>query len=169
MKNLIAACLLSVSCSAVAVTQITSTYTDINFNVDDYVNIEILNKRVYMTVDPNKKYDFNEHVIEVPIKLEWATQRGVNFTASCTSPTSSELCADNGLVKFPLIGMPFMDADIYREGKTKTYGVDGTQWRIYKGDHKIRIGISDISEFIDDYQKVKESIFIYKIFIEANI
>lgn len=119
-------------------------------------------------LERKKKYPSNEHILEVPIKLDWVTQKGVSFTASCTSPTNSDLCKDNGLVKFPFIDMTGFKEDIYREGKQQTYLVTGAKNR-YKGDHFIEIGVSDVSEFIDDYGKNKESIFLYKIHIEARI
>ncbi|MEZ8741579.1 hypothetical protein AB6E21_16225 [Photobacterium swingsii] len=169
MKNIIGACLLMVSGGALAVTQTTSAFSNINFNLDSYVNIEILQKRVYMMLERQKKYDFNEHFIEVPITLEWSTEKGVSFTATCTSRTSSDLCKEHGLVKFPAVGMTAFDTVLYREGKTKTYLLDGEKYRTYKGQHRIRIGVSDVSDFIEDFGDKKENSFLYQINIEATI
>lgn len=169
MKKIVGACLLIASGSALAVSQTTSTFTNINFNLDNYVSIDIPQTRVYMMLDRGMSDKIIRRSIEVPIYLDWTTDKGVKISASCSASGKPNLCKDHGLVEFPLMGMNYMYTDIYVKGSTKEYYVNGDKFRIYKGQHHIKVGVDAIPNFIKDYGSFKENTFLYKITVEARI
>lgn len=171
MNKLVLGLAMAASIGAQATTQVSSSYTDINFSFDEYVSIDIPEKVVYMTLEEGMSDKIIRQSINVPVYLDWMTNNGVKFSATCTSPAGKpNLCKDHGLVEFPLLGVDHMYTDIYVKGSTKEYHIYSDTYRVHRGEHHIKVGVDAIPNFIKDYgKKYKENTFLYTITIEARV
>ncbi|KMV29232.1 hypothetical protein AB733_19210 [Photobacterium swingsii] len=165
MKKIISGCLLSMSFGSMATIQTTSTYTNINFYPESYVSVDIKSSREYMTVEDNDKKV--QQWVSVPMSLDWQTTNGVRIVGSCSSNPIG-LCKDHGYMVFPALTSMQKDMPLYLKNSEKELILDDPRLRNLDVSHTLHIGVDDSVNFLKNYGHRDESVFLYKITIEAR-